>query len=161
MQQNKCDVLTAMVFNFCWVLRCPTMFMIWSLQWRTILQHWRSWTTVQREPLHRCDSIIHLARQSRLASQGPRLATGHDVAAKAARGKAAYNLVIIITAYDTAIIHSKHQWGGIWKEKQKRQMKAYSSLIGMTMKSLENRSTCLVQRLTCEWRLCCTLMHTT
>ena len=44
------------------------MFMIWSLQWRTILQHWRSWTTVQREALHRCGSIIHLWPRTRSRS---------------------------------------------------------------------------------------------
>jgi len=36
---------------------------------------------------------VRVSRQSRLASQGPRLAAGH---AASCRGKAAYNLVIII-----------------------------------------------------------------
>jgi len=41
---------------------------------------------------------VRVSRQSRLASQGPRLAAGHAASCrgKAARGKAAYNLVIII-----------------------------------------------------------------
>jgi len=43
----------------------------------------------------------------------------------------------------------------------KSHKSAYSSLMGMTIKSLENKSTCLVQRLTCEWRLCFKLMHIT